>query len=102
MNFITLAGMLARLRCLHFQVMPLERRYLIVPGIRSSRIYIFDVKEPLEAKIHKVIEPRKFCKNWLFAAAYNPVALKVFMSQLSAALEKTAHGVTSEHLYHGL
>jgi selenium-binding protein 1 len=24
----------------------LERRYLIVPGIRSSRIYIIDVKEP--------------------------------------------------------
>ncbi|NCX55140.1 MAG: selenium-binding protein, partial [Rhodobacterales bacterium] len=37
----------------------LERRYLIVPGIRSSRIYIFDVKEPLKAKIHKVIEPEE-------------------------------------------
>jgi selenium-binding protein 1 len=35
----------------------LERHYLIVPGIRSSRIYIFDVKEPLKAKIHKIIEP---------------------------------------------
>ena len=32
----------------------LERRYLIIPGIRSSRIYIIDVKNPLEAKIHKV------------------------------------------------
>lgn len=30
----------------------LERRYLIIPGIRSSRIYIIDVKEPLKAKIH--------------------------------------------------
>ncbi|MCH2165905.1 MAG: selenium-binding family protein [Marinovum sp.] len=37
----------------------LERRYLIVPGIRSSRIYIFDVKEPLKAKIHKIIEPEE-------------------------------------------
>jgi len=37
----------------------LERRYLIVPGIRSSRIYIIDVKEPLEAKIHKIIEPEE-------------------------------------------
>ena len=37
----------------------LERRYLIVPGIRSSRIYIFDVKDPLKAKIHKVIEPEE-------------------------------------------
>ena len=37
----------------------LERRYLIVPGIRSSRIYIFDVKDPLNATIHKVIEPEE-------------------------------------------
>ena len=37
----------------------LERRYLIVPGIRSSRIYVFDVKEPLKAKIHKIIEPEE-------------------------------------------
>ena len=36
-----------------------ERRYLVVPGIRSSRIYIFDVKEPLKAKIHKIIEPEE-------------------------------------------
>ena len=34
----------------------LERRYLIIPGIKSSRIYIIDVKEPLKAKIHKIIE----------------------------------------------
>jgi selenium-binding protein 1 len=34
----------------------LERRYLIIPGIRSSRIYVIDVKEPLKAKIHKIIE----------------------------------------------
>lgn len=37
----------------------LERRYLIVPGNRSSRIYIIDVKEPLKAKIHKTIEPEE-------------------------------------------
>ncbi len=37
----------------------LERRYLIVPGIRSSRIFIFDVKEPLKAKFHKIIEPEE-------------------------------------------
>ena len=37
----------------------LERRYLIIPGIRSSRIYIVDVKEPLKAKIHKIIEPEE-------------------------------------------
>ena len=37
----------------------LERRYLIIPGIRSSRIYVVDVKEPLKAKIHKIIEPEE-------------------------------------------
>ena len=37
----------------------LERRYLIVPGIRSSRIYVIDVKEPLHAKIYKIIEPEE-------------------------------------------
>lgn len=37
----------------------LERRYLIIPGIRSSRIYVIDVKEPLKASIHKIIEPEE-------------------------------------------
>ena len=37
----------------------LERRYLIIPGIRSSRIYVIDVKDPLKAKIHKIIEPEE-------------------------------------------
>lgn len=37
----------------------LERRYLIIPGIRSSRIYVIDVKEPLQARIHKIIEPEE-------------------------------------------
>ena len=37
----------------------LKRRYLIIPGIRSSRIYIIDVKKPLKAKIHKIIEPEE-------------------------------------------
>ncbi len=36
----------------------LERRYLIVPGLRSSRIYIIDTKpDPLKPHIAKIIEP---------------------------------------------
>ena len=36
-----------------------ERRYLIVPGLRSSRIHIIDTKDnPKEPKIIKVIEPK--------------------------------------------
>ncbi len=35
-----------------------ERRYLIVPGIRSSRIHIIDTKpDPRQPKVVKVIEP---------------------------------------------
>ena len=38
----------------------LERRYLIIPGIRSSRIYVIDVKGgPTAARIHKVVEPEE-------------------------------------------
>ena len=37
-----------------------ERRYLIVPGIRSSRIHIVDTKpDPREPRIVKVIEPEE-------------------------------------------
>jgi selenium-binding protein 1 len=39
----------------------MERRYLIVPGIGSSRIYILDTKpDPKQPKIAKVIEPEEF------------------------------------------
>src|SRR6478736_4049376 len=35
-----------------------ERRYLVVPGIRSSRIYILDIKpDPLNPSIVKIVEP---------------------------------------------
>jgi selenium-binding protein 1 len=37
-----------------------ERRYLIVPGMRSSRLYIIDTKpDPTRASIAKVIEPEE-------------------------------------------
>jgi selenium-binding protein 1 len=36
----------------------IERRFLIVPGLRSSRIYVLDTRpDPRRPKIHKVIEP---------------------------------------------
>src|SRR5438128_3374485 len=38
----------------------LERRFLIMPGMRSSRIYVIDTKGgPTKAKIHKIIEPEE-------------------------------------------
>ncbi len=42
----------------------LERRYLVVPGIRSSRIYIIDTKdEPRSPRIVKTIEPEDIAKR---------------------------------------
>ncbi len=42
----------------------LERRYLIIPGIRSSRIYIVDTQpDPTQARIHKIIEPEEIFKK---------------------------------------
>ena len=42
----------------------MERRYLIVPGIGSSRIHILDTKaDPHHPKIVKVIEPEEFIKK---------------------------------------
>jgi len=42
----------------------LERRYLIIPGIRSSRIYVVDTKpDPTKAEIHKIIEPEEVFKK---------------------------------------
>ena len=38
----------------------LERRYLIIPGLRSSRIYVIDTQpDPTQAKILKIIEPEE-------------------------------------------
>lgn len=37
----------------------MERRYLIVPGLRSSRIHVIDTKpDPRQPKVAKVIEPQ--------------------------------------------
>jgi 56kDa selenium binding protein (SBP56) len=42
----------------------IERRYLVVPGLRSSRIHIIDTKpDPRELKIVKVIEPEEVMKR---------------------------------------
>jgi len=49
----------------------MERRYLIVPGIGSSRIYILDTKpNPKQPKIVKVIEPEEFIKKTGYSAPH--------------------------------
>jgi selenium-binding protein 1 len=42
----------------------LERRYLVVPGFRSSRIHILDTKpDPRQPKLVKVIEPEEVARK---------------------------------------
>lgn len=41
---------------------PGDRRYLIVPGLKSGRIHVVDAKDPLALKMHKVIEPEAVAK----------------------------------------
>jgi selenium-binding protein 1 len=43
-----------------FDCCDLERRYLIVPGVRSTRVHVIDVAtDPRAPSIHKVIEPEE-------------------------------------------
>jgi selenium-binding protein 1 len=43
-----------------FDCCELERRYLVVPGFRSSRVHIVDVAtDPRSPRLHKVIEPEE-------------------------------------------
>jgi selenium-binding protein 1 len=35
------------------------RRYLIIPGLASSRLHVVDTENPREPKLHKVIEPNE-------------------------------------------
>ena len=65
----------------------LERRYLIIPGIRSSRIYVVDTKpDPTQAKIHKIIEPEEMFRETGYSRRTRSIAdRKAFMSARSAA-----------------
>src|SRR5918911_5222269 len=41
-----------------------ERRYLVVPGLRSSRIHIVDTQpDPRQPRITKVLEPEELAKH---------------------------------------
>ncbi|GAA2206343.1 selenium-binding family protein [Nonomuraea monospora] len=40
-----------------------ERRYLVVPGLRSSRIHIFDTKDRISPELVKVIEPETLARR---------------------------------------
>ncbi|HEX4147883.1 MAG TPA: selenium-binding family protein [Pirellulales bacterium] len=46
------------------------RRYLVVPGLRSSRIHIVDGADPRGLKLHKVIEPEQIAARTNLSAPH--------------------------------
>jgi selenium-binding protein 1 len=74
----------------------LERRYLIVPGLRSSRIYVIDTKDdPRKPTIHRILEPEQVMKRSGYSRPHTvhcgPDA--IYMSALSSADGKGPGGV---------
>jgi len=47
-----------------------ERRYLVVPGIHSSRIHVIDTKEPLRPRIVKVVEAEEIAARTGYKAPH--------------------------------
>lgn len=67
---------------------PGDRRYLIVPGLKSGRIHIIDAKEPLNLKLHKVIEPEDVAKKTDLSAPHTVHCLptgEIMLSMLGNA-----------------
>jgi selenium-binding protein 1 len=65
----------------------MERRYLVVPGINSSRIHILDTKpDPRQPRIVKVIEPETLFQRTGYAAPHTVHCGPdgIFMSALGA------------------
>lgn len=65
----------------------MERRYLVVPGINSSRIHILDTKpDPRQPKLVKVIEPETLARRAGYAAPHTVHCGPdgIFMSALGA------------------
>src|SRR2546429_5537625 len=76
----------------------MERRYLIVPGIGSSRIHILDTKaDPKHPKIVKVIETEEFIKKTGYTSPHTihcgPDAI------YGSALDRKSTRLNSSHGY---
>jgi selenium-binding protein 1 len=73
-----------------------ERRYLIVPGLRSSRIHVIDTKpDPAKPKIVKVIEPEELAKRANYSRPHTVHCGPngIFVSALAAANGEAPGGV---------
>ena len=62
----------------------MERRYLVVPGLRSSRIHIIDTKpDPLSPKVVKVIEAEEIASKMTYMElSVSPGFMNEYMSAL--------------------
>lgn len=74
----------------------IERRYLVVPGLRSSRIYIIDTKpDSAKPQIVKIIEPEELARRTGYSRPHTthcgPDA--IYMSALGSAEGKEPGGV---------
>lgn len=67
---------------------PGDRRYLIVPGLKSGRIHIVDAQNPTALTMHKVIEPEAIAKATNLSAPHTVHCLptgQVMISMLGDA-----------------
>jgi selenium-binding protein 1 len=65
-----------------------KRRYLIVPGLVSSRIHILDMADPRAPKVHKVIEPDEIKRKVKLSAPHTVHCLpdgQIMLSMLGDA-----------------
>jgi selenium-binding protein 1 len=74
----------------------LERRYLVVPGLRSSRIYIIDTRpDPARPTISKIIEPEELMERSGYSRPHTvhcgPDA--IYVSALASAKGDTPGGI---------
>ena len=64
----------------------MERRYLVVPGLRSSRIHILDTKpDPRNPQIVKVIEPDEVADRAGYTRPHGCIAARRESTSLHSA-----------------
>ena len=72
-----------------------QRRYLIVPGFASSRLYVLDLKNPRAPRLHKVIEPGEIVRKSGLSAPHTVHCLangQVMISMLGDAVGNAPGG----------
>ncbi|HKD36122.1 MAG TPA: selenium-binding protein SBP56-related protein [Pirellulales bacterium] len=71
---------------------PGDRRYLIVPGLKSSRIHIIDALEPTKLKLEKVIEPDEIARKVNLSAPHTVHCLPDELVMISMLGDASGNG----------